>query len=218
VATPASHSPAEEHPLQDDEQAIVAALLRRDERVFMKLVTRHQATMKRVARMYVSSDALADEVVQEAWVGVLKGLPRFEGRSSLATWIFRILTNIAKTRGARERRMVPFTALISDEGTSVDEGRFQGDGSAWRGHWAVPPCPWEDPERRLCSLEARDELREAIAALPAAQQAVLTLRDVEGLSADHVCGLLDITAANQRVILHRARSRVRANLEHYLDD
>jgi RNA polymerase sigma-70 factor (ECF subfamily) len=218
VATPTSSSPAEGHALQDDEQALVAALLRRDERVFMALVIRHQATMRRVARMYVSSDAVADEVVQEAWVGVLKALPRFEGRSSLATWIFRILTNVAKTRGARERRIVPFTALAADDGTSVDEDRFQGDGSAWRGHWAVPPCPWDDPERRLCSLEARDQLRAAISALPAAQQAVLTLRDVEGLPAEEVCGLLDLTPTNQRVILHRARSRVRANLEHYLDD
>ena len=218
MATPTASSPAVEEAFAADERAVVAALVRRDERAFAELVTRYQASMKRIARMYVATDALADEVVQEAWVGVLKALPRFEGRSSLATWIFRILTNVAKTRGARERRMVPFTALATDEGTSVDEDRFQGDGSAWRGHWAVPPRPWENPERRLCSLEARDELRAAISALPAAHQAVLTLRDVEGLSSDEVCGLLGLTAANQRVILHRARSRVRANLETYLDD
>ena len=200
------------------EQEVVAALLRRDERVFVDLVTRYQASMKRVARMYVSTDAVADEVVQEAWVGVLKGLPRFEGRASLSTWIFRILTNVAKSRGARERRMVPFASLAGEGGPSVDESRFGGEDSAWPGHWAVPPRPWENPERRLGSLEAREELRAAINALPAAQQTVLTLRDVEGLTSEEVCGLLDLSEGNQRVILHRARSRVRANLERYLDD
>ena len=211
-------STAERPVPQEDESSLVAALLRGDERVFVGLVTRHQASMKRIARMYVSSDALADEVVQETWEGVIKGLPRFEARSSVSTWIFRILTNVAKTRGARERRTVPFAALGGDDGPSVDERRFGGDDAAWPGHWALPPRPWENPERRLCSLEARDELRQAINALPPAQQAVLTLRDVEGLSAEEVCGLLDLTPVNQRVILHRARSRVRANLEHYLDD
>jgi RNA polymerase sigma-70 factor, ECF subfamily len=218
TASPTHSPPAPEQAFADDDRALVAALLRRDEQVFVELVTRYQASMKRIARIYVSSDALADDVVQEAWVGVLKGLPRFEGRSSLSTWIFRILTNVAKTRGARERRMVPFTALAGGDGPSVDEDRFGGDDSAWPGHWAVPPRPWENPERRLCSLEMREELREAIRALPPAQQAVLTLRDVEGLSAEEVCGLLDLNPTNQRVILHRARSRVRANLERHLDN
>lgn len=218
MATPASSSTADRHASQADDRALVAALLQHDEQVFVELVTRHQASMRRIARMYVSTDALADEVVQEAWVGVLKGLPRFEARSSLSTWIFRILTNVAKTRGARERRTVPFAALGGDDGPSVEDRRFGGEESAWPGHWAVPPRPWEDPERRLCSLEARDELRAAIATLPPAQQAVLTLRDVEGLSAEEVCGLLDLSPVNQRVILHRARSRVRANLERYLED
>ena len=215
MATP----PTAERPHASEEDlALVAALLRRDEQVFAALVTRHQATMKRVARMYVASDALADEVVQEAWVGVIKGLPRFEGRSSLVTWIFRILTNVAKTRGVRERRSVPFAALAGEDGPSVDEQRFGGEDTAWPGHWALPPRPWENPERRLSSLEARGRLRAAIGALPAAQQAVITLRDVEGLPAEEVCGLLGLSPANQRVILHRARSRVRADLERYLDD
>jgi RNA polymerase sigma-70 factor, ECF subfamily len=196
---------------------LVAALLRKDERAFVDLVTRFQGSMKRIARMYVPTDALADEVVQEAWEGVLKGLPRFEGRSSLSTWIFRILTNVAKTRGARERRTVPFAALAGAEGASVDEARFHGEDAAWPGHWSTPPRAWESPERRLGSLEARGELRAAIGALPSNQQAVLALRDVEGLSGEEVCGLLDLTPANQRVILHRARSRVRADLERYLD-
>ena len=218
MATPASSSTAERHASRAGDRALVAALLRRDEQVFVELVTRHQASMRRIARMYVSTDALADEVVQEAWEGVIKGLPRFEARSSLSTWIFRILTNVAKTRGARERRTVPFAALGDDDGPSVDYRRFGGEDSAWPGHWAVPPRPWDDPERRLGSLEARDELRAAIAVLPPAQQAVLTLRDVEGLSAEEVCGMLDLTAVNQRVILHRARSRVRESLERYLED
>jgi RNA polymerase sigma-70 factor (ECF subfamily) len=197
------------------DEALVAALLRKDERAFVDLVTRFQGSMKRIARMYVPTDALADEVVQEAWEGVLRGLPRFEGRSSLSTWIFRILTNVAKTRGARERRTVPFAALAGAEGASVDETRFHGEDAAWPGHWSTPPRAWESPERRLGSLEARGELRAAIGALPSAQQAVLALR--EGLSGEEVCGLLDLTPANQRVILHRARSRVRADLERYLD-
>src|SRR4051812_40075026 len=174
--------------------------------------------MRRIARMYVPTDALADEVVQETWENVLKALPRFEGRSSLSTWIFRILTNIAKTRGARERRTVPFASLAGDDRPSVEEERFQGEDAAWPGHWATPPRPWEDPQQRVSSLEARSELRAAIRALPPAQQTVLTLRDVEGLSAEEVCGLLDLTDANQRVILHRARSRVRADLERYVSD
>jgi RNA polymerase sigma-70 factor (ECF subfamily) len=200
------------------DELLVAALVRRDERVFVELVTRYQASMKRVARMYVATDALADEVVQETWEAVLKGLSRFEGRSTLSTWIFRILTNVAKTRGVRERRTVPFASLGADEAASVDETRFQGDEATWPGHWATPPRPWENPERRLCSLEAREELRAAIAALPPSQQVVITLRDVEGLSGEEVCALLDLSQANQRVLLHRARSRVRATLESYLED
>jgi len=130
VATPTASSPAVDEAFAADERALVAALLRRDERAFVELVTRYQASMKRIARMYVPTDALADEVVQEAWEGVLKGLPRFEGRSSLSTWIFRILTNVAKTRGARERRTVPFTCVAGDDGPSVEERRFGGEDSA----------------------------------------------------------------------------------------
>jgi RNA polymerase sigma-70 factor (ECF subfamily) len=200
---------------------LVAALRRGDEAAFVALVTKHQASLKRVARLYVSSDAVADEVVQETWLAVVKGLPRFEGRSSLKTWIFHILANVAKTRGEREHRSLPFTALAagSDEGDepSVDPDRFRPDGDAWPGHWATPPCPWEDPERRLASLEARALLREAIDELPAAQQAVLALRDVEGVTAEEVCELLDLSPVNQRVILHRARSRLRSVLERYMD-
>lgn len=206
--------------VRSDDATLVAALRHGDEAAFVALVTKYQSSLKRIARMYVPSDAIADEVVQETWLAVVSGLSRFEGRSSLKTWIFHILANRAKTRGERERRYVPFSALAGnqdgDDGPSVDADRFRPEGDAWPGHWAIPPCPWEDPERRLGSIEARAFLREAINALPPVQQAVLALRDVEGLAAEEVCGLLDLTAVNQRVILHRARSRLRAALEDYM--
>jgi RNA polymerase sigma-70 factor (ECF subfamily) len=215
-----SSAPEARATAQAADAALVAALRRGDETAFVALVTEHHASLKRVARMYVASEAVAEEVVQETWLAVVKGLPRFEGRSSLKTWIFHILANQAKTRGERERRSVPFAALTGapdDEGPSVDPDRFRPDGDAWPGHWAAPPCAWEDPERRLGSLEARALLRAAIDDLPPVQQAVIALRDVEGVSAEEVCDLLDITAVNQRVILHRARSRVRSVLERYMD-
>jgi RNA polymerase sigma-70 factor, ECF subfamily len=215
-----SSAPEARATAQAADAALVAALRRGDETAFVALVTEHHASLKRVARMYVASEAVAEEVVQETWLAVVKGLPRFEGRSSLKTWIFHILANQAKTRGERERRSVPFAALTGapdDEGPSVDPDRFRHHGDAWPGHWAAPPCAWEDPERRLGSLEARALLRAAIDDLPPVQQAVIALRDVEGVSAEEVCDLLDITAVNQRVILHRARSRVRSVLERYMD-
>jgi RNA polymerase sigma-70 factor, ECF subfamily len=198
---------------------LLAALRVGDEEAFAALVRRHHASLKRVARMYVSTDAVAEEVVQETWLAAIAGLERFEQRASLKTWLFHILANKAKTRGVRERRTVPFASLASaDAEPSVPPERFQGAGGAWPGHWAVPPRAWEDPERRLQSLEARERLRTAIGALPETQQAVLTLRDVEGLEADEVCELLDLSAGNQRVILHRARARVRADLERYFEE
>jgi RNA polymerase sigma-70 factor (ECF subfamily) len=169
--------------------------------------------------MYVSTDAVAEEVVQETWVAAIAGLQRFEQRASLKTWLFHILANKAKTRGVRERRTVPFASLAgADDAPAVPPERFQGQGDAWPGHWATPPRPWEDPERRLQSLEARERLREAIAALPPVQQAVLTLRDVEGLEAGEVCALLGLTPGNQRVILHRGRAKVRDALERWFDE
>src|SRR5690349_9864511 len=166
---------------------LLAALRAGDEEAFAALVRRHHASMKRVARMYVSTDAVADEVVQETWLAAIAGLERFEQRASLKTWLFHILANQAKTRGTRERRSVPFASLAGDDAPAVAPERFQGEGDTWPGHWATPPRPWEDPERRLQSLESRECLRAAIRALPEVQQAVLTLRDVEGLDADEVC-------------------------------
>jgi RNA polymerase sigma-70 factor (ECF subfamily) len=198
---------------------LLVALRAGDEEAFAALVRRHHASMKRVARMYVSTDAVAEEVVQEAWLAAIGGLERFEQRASLKTWLFHILANKAKTRGTRERRSVPFASLATgDDAPAVAPERFQGEGDAWPGHWATPPRPWEDPERRLQSLEAREFLRAAIGALPDVQQAVLTLRDVEGLEADEVCRLLDLSDGNQRVILHRARARVRNELEGYFQE
>ena len=148
--------------------------------------------------------------MQEAWVAVLNGIGRFEGRSSLKTWIFRILTNIAKTRGQREGRSVPFSSLAADDEPAVDPDRFRADG-----HWASPPPSW-GPEERLLGAETRAVVDGAIAALPPSQALVISMRDVEGFSAEEACNALDISETNQRVLLHRARSKVRQALEDYL--
>jgi RNA polymerase sigma-70 factor (ECF subfamily) len=203
----------------DADTPLLDALRAGDEQAFATLVTRYHASLKRVARAYVSTDAVAEEVVQDAWLAVIDGIDRFEQRASLKTWIFHILANKAKTRGTRERRTVPFASLApADDGSAVAPERFQREGDAWPGHWATPPRPWEDPERRLASIEAREHLRAAIAMLPATQQAVLTLRDIEGLEAEEVCELLDVSAGNQRVLLHRARAKVRTELEGYFEE
>jgi RNA polymerase sigma-70 factor, ECF subfamily len=163
---------------------------------------------------------VAEEVVQETWLGVLHGLDRFEGRSSLKTWIFRILTNIAATRAARERRCVPFSALAgreTDDGeASVDPDRFlPPDHDRWPGHWALGPSRWETPEAGLLGAEARELLLREIDRLPPAQRTVIALRDIEGWPAEEVCDALKVSEGNQRVLLHRARTKVRSALEEY---
>ena len=175
--------------------------------------------MKRVSRSYVDSDGLAEEVVQETWLAVVRGIDRFQHRSALSTWIYSILVNKARTHGARQRRMLPFSSVggPAENGASVDGDRFQSDEDAWPGHWATPPRPWQKPERRLLSLELRARLKAALDELPPRQRAVVTLRDVEGLSAEEVSGLLEVSAENQRVLLHRGRSRLRGSLEAYVD-
>ncbi len=204
-------------PGQDD---LVAALRRGDERVFAALVDEYGPAMLRVARMYVSSRAVAEEVVQEAWLGVIGGIGRFEGRSSLKTWIFRIVTNIAKTRGEREGRSLPFSAMAGRDGGSdaaVAPDRFV-DAGRWAGHWTSAPSRWSElPEDQLVGGETVGVVESAIAALPEAQRTVITLRDVEGWSSHEVRNALDLSETNQRVILHRARSKVRRALEEYLD-
>jgi RNA polymerase sigma-70 factor (ECF subfamily) len=197
----------------------VAALRAGDERTFRELFERSYPMMKRVARGYVASDAVAEEIVQDTWMAIVTGIERFEGRSALGTWMFSILTNQAKTHSARERRAVPLSSVATADGAepTVDPDRFQKDDEAWPGHWATPPRPWQKPERRLLSLEARDQLREALARLPERQRLIVALRDIEGLSAEEVRELLGLSQENQRVLLHRGRSRLRGFLETYLD-
>jgi RNA polymerase sigma-70 factor (ECF subfamily) len=205
--------------IPSDEQ-IVAGLRAGDERTFRELFERTYPMMTRVARGYVASDAVAEEIVQETWMAVVTGIERFQGRSALGTWIFAILTNQAKTHSARERRALPFSCVAPadvDE-PAVDPDRFQHDDEAWPGHWATPPRPWQKPERRLLSLEAREQLKQALARLPERQRLIVVLRDIEGLSAEEVCDLLGLSQENQRVLLHRGRSRVRAFLEEYIDE
>jgi RNA polymerase sigma-70 factor (ECF subfamily) len=198
-----------------DEQ-LLAALRRGDEGAFSELVDRHQAALIRVARAYVHDPAIAEEVTQETWLAVLEGIHGFGGRSSLKTWIFAILCNRAKTRAARERRELPLSALADGDGPAVALERFlPADHPRYPLNWARPPDPW--PDERLITRETIARVRLAVRMLPPAQQVVLGLRDVEGWQAAEVCDALAITAANERVLLHRARSRVRRELAGYFE-
>jgi RNA polymerase sigma-70 factor (ECF subfamily) len=199
--------------------ALVERLRAGDEAAFMILVTQLQPAMLRVARMYVSTTAVAEEVVQETWLGVLRGLHSFEGRSSLRTWIFRILTNIAKTRGQREGRSLPFASLAGDDldGPAVDPGRFDSPEGSSRGRWSTLPDDWTGiPEDRLLGHETLDVISRAITTLPPMQAEVIRLRDALGWTSEEVRNALDLTETNQRVLLHRARAKVRSALERYL--
>jgi RNA polymerase sigma-70 factor, ECF subfamily len=175
--------------------------------------------MIRVAMAYVPTRAAAEEAVQETWIAVMRGIDRFEGRSSLKTWIFRILTNLSMRAGARERRSTPFAALAHAEDTgepSVDPDRFlSADHELFPGHWAIMPARWPTPEEGLLAGETREVIAAAIADLPVAQRTVIALRDIEGWSSEEVCEALEISAGNQRILLHRARSRVRNAIEDY---
>jgi RNA polymerase sigma-70 factor (ECF subfamily) len=201
------------------ELELVQRLRDGDERAFEALVERHYATMLSVARSYVKSRAVAEEVVQEAWLGVLNGLDRFEGRASLKTWILRIVVNIAKTRGVREARSVPFASLAPEgDEPAVEPERFRGPDDAFPGHWRAYPGDWHAlPEEALEQRQALDVVVKTIEQLPDAQRIVITMRDVEGCEPEEVCAALEISEGNQRVLLHRARSRVRAALERHLD-
>lgn len=201
-----------------DDRALVDALRDGDEGAFRELFRRKYGLMKRIARGFVASDAVAEEIVQETWLAVVNGVDRFESRSSLDTWISSILVNQARKHGVRERRSTPFCCLGSraGDGPSVDPDQFEKEGDAWPGHWATGPRPWHSPERRLLSLEAREHLKHALGQLPERQRLVVGLRDVEGHSAEEVCSLLDLSEENQRVLLHRGRSRLRASLDRYL--
>lgn len=203
-----------------DEAALIARLRRRDESSFLDLVQRYHSSLVRLAQTFVPSQAIAEEVAQETWVGVLQGIDRFEGRSSLKTWIFQILVNRAKTRGQREARNVSFSALEQEaetRGPSVDPSRFAGPDSEYPDHWLVAPQPWNlTPEQALLSQECKGHIDQAIADLPPVQRQVITMRDVQGWSSEEVCNVLDLSESNCRVLLHRARSRVRRAMEEYL--
>jgi RNA polymerase sigma-70 factor, ECF subfamily len=202
------------------EAALLARLKRGDEGAFDALVNQHHSTLIRMAMGYVADREVAEEVVQDTWMAVIESLNRFEGRSSLRTWICGILIHKAKDRGVREKRHMTFSAFESyDDGSeeAVDPSRFQQTGE-WAGHWAFPPQPWDDqtPEKLLASQQAVNAMQRAIDALPTTLKEVLILRDVEGVDAKEVCELLKITETNLYVRLHRARERVRAEVETYL--
>jgi RNA polymerase sigma-70 factor (ECF subfamily) len=195
----------------------LAALRAGDEAAFLALVNRHHGAMLRVAAMFVRSRAVAEDVVQEAWLGVLRGLHLFEGRSSLKSWIFSILVNCAKARGLRESRTVPMSSLESspeEDAPSVSPDRFREEGDRWAGHWSAPPEPWPDAQVESSELVAL--VAGALETLPPAQRTVMSLRDVDGWDSGDVCELLNISEGNQRVLLHRARSKVRAFVEDHL--
>jgi RNA polymerase sigma-70 factor, ECF subfamily len=206
---------------REDDAALVAALRAGDQAAFRRIVDEWSPALLRVALMHVPSRAVAEEVLQDTWLGVLQGLDRFEGRSSLKTWVFQILLNTARTRGQRERRTLPFSALRrrAEEGRdepSVDPDRFQGRRDENPGAWASPPAEWLEPEKALETAEVRMKMLEAIKALPPRQRDVLTLRDIQGWDAEETCNALGLTESNQRVLLHRARSKVRQALEDQL--
>jgi RNA polymerase sigma-70 factor (ECF subfamily) len=206
-----------------DEHQLIEALRRGDEDAFVTLVDRYHPRLIRLAQAYVPSRAIAEEVVQETWLGVMKGIGQFAGRSSLKTWLYSILTNRARTRGQREGRSIPFADLAraDAEGAepAVDPDQFVPPGREDAGWWSQHPQSWDSmPESRLLAQETRDEIHAAIRALPSAQRTVISLRDVEGWASDEVCAALGISEANQRVLLHRARSKVRGALASYLSE
>ncbi|ONI73577.1 RNA polymerase subunit sigma-24 [Kribbella sp. ALI-6-A] len=199
------------------DSVLVRRLCDRDESAFALVLDRWSGGMHRLARSYVSTEESAAEVVQETWLAVIEGIDHFEGRSSLRTWIYRILTNTAKRRGVREHRMIP-SDEVQDTGSgepTVDPRRFQSAGDPFPGHWWEAPAVWPAPESGVLGQEVRELLLAALAELPERQRIVIALRDAEGWPAEEVCELLGITAANQRVLLHRARAFVRGKLEKY---
>ncbi len=210
-------------PQSADEATRLAALRSGDQAAFAQIVDELSPGLLRLAMQYTPSRAVAEEVVQDTWLGVINGIDRFEGRSSLKTWIYSILVNTARTRGKRERRTLPFSYFRrrAEEGggePAVEPERFQGRRGEQPGAWARPPIEWEAPEDRLATAEASRVMLDAIAGLPPRQREVITLRDIQGLSAEEARNALGVSETNQRVLLHRARSKVRAALERYFDE
>jgi RNA polymerase sigma-70 factor, ECF subfamily len=203
-----------------DETALTAALRDGDEAAFAQLVDQYAPSMLRVARRYVPSPEIAEEVVQETWIALLKGIDNFEGRSSLRTWLFAVMINIAKARGVRERRDAD-AAIAAFTGGTVDPARFRTADDPYPGHWkqGEVPSPFpETPEGSVLGNELVDVARRELDKLPDRQRMVVTLRDMLGFDSSEVCELLDISIANQRVLLHRGRAAVRQMLEDYLED
>ena len=211
-----SERPAE---ATDGDRELLQALRAGAPDAFLELVKRYHGALVRTALAYVRERGLAEDVVQESWIAILKGLDRFEGRSSLRTWIFRIVVYQAKSRARRERRTVPISALDDTQlQPSVDPARFRSPGERWAGHWLVGPSSWgPDASARLMTRETFQVIRQALDTLPHLQQVVMSLRDLHGWSSAEVSEALEISRGNQRVLLHRARSRVRGALERYLE-
>lgn len=204
-------------PLPADAE-LIARLRGGDESAYALLLDAWSGKLLRVARSFVSTTESAHELVQDTWLAVLRGIGDFEGRSSLKTWVFRILVNAAKRRSSQERRTIPWSSAVraEDFGPTVDPSCFRGPTDPYPGDWWAYPAAWPTPEQEAMATEIRNEVASALTELPERQQVVLTLRDVEGCTSDEVCELLEISAANQRVLLHRARAAVRRRLEDYL--
>lgn len=199
-----------------EDTALLAALRQGDESAFAQIVDAWSPGMLRLARCHVSTDASAEEVVQEAWIGVLRGLGSFEGRSRLRTWVLRIVVNIAKTRGQQEHRVTPFSSVTGSDEPTVDPDRFQSAREPHPGGWRVFPPEWPAfPEGAVLSAEINHVVRAALSSLPQAQRVVMELRDIHGYEAAEVCGALNLSDGNQRVLLHRARAAVRQRIESY---
>jgi RNA polymerase sigma-70 factor (ECF subfamily) len=204
-----------------DDRRVIDALRARDEATFATLVDRYSASLVRLARVYVHDQSTAEEVVQDAWIGLLESLDRFEGRSSLKTWLFRILINCARSRARKDSRAIPFSSAFTSEDMEGGDIGFGSMTPSWfpvaPGHWIRPPAQWDDgPEARALAAETRAQIERSIGALPPAQREVITLRDVAGFDAAEVCNLLGLTDTNQRVLLHRARGAVRRALEPHM--
>ncbi len=205
----------------DEDGDLVAGLKRGDEAAFVALVKRYQRPLLRLAIVYCRNLAVAEEIVQDTWLGVIRGIAKFEERAAFKTWLFQILVNRARTRAVQEGRAGSFSSLDEEaeasDGPAVPPERFRGADDKWANNWAVPPQPWvaggESSDARLLAGETMELIQRAISTLPPAQQQVITLRDVEGWPSEDVCNVLMISETNQRVLLHRARSRVRAMLE-----
>jgi RNA polymerase sigma-70 factor (ECF subfamily) len=198
---------------------VVAALRSGDESVFARLVDEWSPAMLRLARMHVSTRESAEDVVQDGWMAAMRGVDRFEGRSTLRTWVFQIVINIAKTRGVKEHRVVPFSSAFGEgAGPTVDPERFQSASEPSPGGWRQFPAPWPTPESELLSSETRAVIDSSLERLPERQRLVIELRDVDGYEPEEVCTLLDLTPGNQRILLHRARASVRREIEIYFAD